>query len=421
MANALITPTVVVNEALRLLDNELVWPKLVHTDYSEEFVQGVGTSVTVKRPLSYSARSTMTMNAQEADEGSVTMPLDLVAGTDIQFTDIERTLTLDDLSDRVLKPAMRVIANKVDRDIASRTGGFYNYVGTVGNTISTWTGFSAAPQRLDEMAVPNDMRYAVLTPNDGYALAGSFNTIYVNDIARPAIESARMPKMAGISEVYTTNNTHSIVTGTRTNGAGLVTNGASQTVTWTASKNTFTSSLICAGFAANATVTAGEVFTIGTVAAGLVAVNPVPGVSGTSKPAMSYLQQFVVTADATADGAGAITLTISPPMVTSASSPYQVCKLTAADTNNLNLVFKGNASTTIPINAAFHKNSIAFVHRPLVMPDGITGASRKTYKGISMRFAPVWDGINSVQKWRFDMIYGVKCIDPRLGVRISGA
>ena len=141
----LITPSIVTKEALRLLDNELIAKKLVYTDYSNEFVRGVGTSVTIRRPLAFSVRDTMTMSVQDPVEGSVSLTLDKVAGADIRFSDIERTLTIEEYSDRVLKPVMRGIANKIDRDIMDNTKYFWNAVGTAGNRVTTWAGFAAAP------------------------------------------------------------------------------------------------------------------------------------------------------------------------------------------------------------------------------------------------------------------------------------
>lgn len=417
MANSVITPTRVVREGLILLDNMLVWPKLVYTDYADEFVEGTGRSVTIRRPVSYVGRETMVMSAQDTEEGSTTVSIDKIAGVDIQFSDIERTLDITDFRKRFLTPAMRTIANTIDRGIAAKVAGFWNHTGTIGNTMDSWADFARGPQRLDEMAVPDSDRYAVLTSADGYGIASALTGVYVNNIAKTAIEEAELPKLAGIDNAYRSQNVTSVTTGTRTNGAGLLSNGASQTSTWSSVKTTYAQDLICDGFGAAATVKAGEVFTIGTLAAGMVAVNPVPSVTG-SKPALPYLQQFVVTTDATADGSGNITLNISPPIITSGA--YQTVSMTSANTNDLNLVFLGNASTTIPLNAAFHRNAIAFVNRPLVMPSGVTECARETYKGISMRFAPVWDGINSVQKWRLDVIYGVKTLDGRLGVRMSG-
>jgi len=404
MSNAIITPTRVVREGLVLLDNMLVFPKLVHTDYSDEFVAGTGDTVTIRRPVSYQGYESATMSVSDTDEGSTTVSIDKWAGVAIQFTDKERTLSITDFRERFLVPAMRTIANTIDRAIGARIAGLWNHVGTVGNTIDSWADFARGPQRLDEMAVPDSMRKAVLTSADAYALAGSFNSVFVNNIAKSAIEEAEMPKMAGVDNVYRSQNVPTVTTGTRVNGAGLLTNGAAQTSAYSAVKSTYKQNLICDGFAAGATVKAGEVFTLGTLASGMVAVNPVPSVVG-SKPVLPYLQQFVVNTDATADGGGNITLDISPPIITSGAE--QTVSMTSANTD-------------IPLNAVFHKNAIAFVNRPLVMPAGVTECARETHKGISMRFAPVWDGVNSNQRWRLDVIYGVKTLDGRLGVRMNG-
>jgi hypothetical protein len=43
-----------------------------------------------------------------------------------------------------------------------------------------------------------------------------------------------------------------------------------------------------------------------------------------------------------------------------------------------------------------------------------------THKGISVRVIPVYDGTNDNNAWRLDILYGVKVIDERLAVRVSG-
>ena len=45
---------------------------------------------------------------------------------------------------------------------------------------------------------------------------------------------------------------------------------------------------------------------------------------------------------------------------------------------------------------------------------------RKSYEGISVRVIPYSDGINDVSNYRLDVLYGVKVIDNRLAVRITG-
>lgn len=418
MPNSLVTTSWVIKEASVLLDNELVGKKLVYNDYSDEFVNGYGQTVTMKLPNSYEGRSTLTMAVRDTETGSVPVSIDRVAGVDIQFTDVERTFSLPRFSQEVLQPAMRTVANIIDRDIWSASLESYNWVGAAGTLVGGWDDIGRARQRLLEGAVPGPYT-GVLTPADETGLLNSFTSLTnTQPAAKEALEQAKLTRVAGM-ELYTTQNLPTVTTGTRVNGAGLQTVGTALNTTWAAVRTTQFQDIPCDGFGANATVRAGEVFTIGTLAAGLVAVNPVPGVAGAGKPPLPYLQQFTVLQDATADGAGNITLRIWPALIT--SGPYQTVRLTAANTDNLNLVFIGAASTPLVANVAFHKNAIAFVNRPLAFLAGTENvAARETYKGVSMRVTPAPDYINSVSRWRFDVVYGVKAIRRDLMTRFSG-
>lgn len=417
MANQPITTSWVIKEASVLLDNMLIAKKLVHTDYSDEFVNGYGQTVTMKLPNAYQARDTMTMQEQDTQTGSVPVSIDKVAGVDIQFTDIERTFSLPKFRQEVLVPAMRTIANKIDRDIWLGALEAYNWTGTAGTQINSWSDVGVVRQRLMEGAVPTPYK-AVLNPSDETGLLNAFvGLTNTQPAARSALEDARLPTVAGM-EMYGTQNLPTITTGTRVNGAGLVTNGSTQTTDWATVKDIQYQDLICDGFGAGATVKKGEVFTLGTMASGMVAVNPVPGLIGQSKPPLPYLQQFVVLQDAEADGSGNITLRIWPAIIT--SGPHQTVRMTSANTDGLNLVFQGSASTTYNFNVAFNRDAIAFVNRPLVTLAGASETTRETYKGVSMRLTPAPDFVNSVSRWRFDVVYGVKAIRRDLMARFSG-
>ena len=52
-------------------------------------------------------------------------------------------------------------------------------------------------------------------------------------------------------------------------------------------------------------------------------------------------------------------------------------------------------------------------------PDGAVNVVRKSYKGLSVRMIPYYDGTNDISNWRLDILYGVKCLDPRLAVRLG--
>jgi hypothetical protein len=68
----------------------------------------------------------------------------------------------------------------------------------------------------------------------------------------------------------------------------------------------------------------------------------------------------------------------------------------------------------------FHKNAFALAMVPMVSPPGAPEVSRQSYNGTSVRLIPTYDGTNDRSNFRLDCLYGVKAIDPRLAVRLSG-
>ena len=69
---------------------------------------------------------------------------------------------------------------------------------------------------------------------------------------------------------------------------------------------------------------------------------------------------------------------------------------------------------------AFHKNAMALAFVPMEMPQAANGASRQSYKGISVRVIPSYDAVNDISKWRLDVLYGRRLIDPRVVTRFGG-
>ena len=53
MPNTILTPDIIAREALMVLRNNAVMANLVHRDFSEEFVAGVGDKITVRKPAKF--------------------------------------------------------------------------------------------------------------------------------------------------------------------------------------------------------------------------------------------------------------------------------------------------------------------------------------------------------------------------------
>jgi hypothetical protein len=418
MANNTLTADVIAKIALPILENELGVINKMYRAHEEEFSSTVngykkGDTISIRRPADFTIRSGATMSAQDVIEGKTTLVVDQQIGIDFQFTSTDLTLKVEDMAERIIKPAMCRIANELASDVLIHMyRGTYNLVGTQGTRVDSFSDFSKAPERMDEMAIPSDNRHAILCPSDFWGLVGSQTALYAPSLVGSAYRSGDLGDLGGLATMM------SQVTPAHTvgplGGTPLV-NGPTQNVSYDTAKNAWTQSLITDGWTAAAAsrVKAGDVFTIyaaGTSGAKLKMVNP------KTKVATAIDQQFVVVSDGSSDGSGNLTLTISPPIIT--SGPYQTVNVAPAD--NAGLVFDGTASTAYRQNLAFHKNAMALAVVPMEMPPAAYGGTRQSYKNLSVRLIPTYDATNDISKWRLDLLYGRKLIDPRLTVRFAG-
>jgi hypothetical protein len=403
MANTTLTADIIAKEAVRILDNELVMAKKVFRGYENEFskkINGyeVGETISVRKPTDFTVRDGATMDVQDVIEGKTTITVDKRKGVDFRFSSQDLTLKIDELSDRVIKPAMVQLANQVDIDLHLLYKDVPNWAGTPGNTINSFADFVKGVQRLDETAVPQDSRCAVLSPADMWGLVGSQTALYTDSIVKPAYRDGNSGMVAGV-DLYMTQNVQTHTTGSDVTGT---VNAAitSATTSYSSVKDTNQQTITTA----NVTLNAGDVITI----ADVYDVNPV------TKAALSHLKQFTVVSYTTNSAV------ISPAIIWDGA--FQNVSVTSGvtDLNTKAITSVQTAAGAYPANMIFHKNAFALVSVPLVSPPGAVDVSRQTYKGTSVRVIPVYDGVNDTSAWRLDILYGVKTIDPRLATRISG-
>lgn len=406
MADVILSPTVIAKEALVQLDNALVMGNQVHRDYETEFTeQKVGSSVTIRKPVQFSVSDGATLDLQDTQEGSLTLSVDKRKHVAFDFPSVDLTLKIDMFSERYIKPAMIQLANQVDVDLLALYKQVPSWVGTAGQTINSFSDWSVGLERLDEFAVPNDgNRTGMVTPTDYYGLANSFTGSFVEKIAQGAIEKARLPMLGG-SDVYMAQNVQTHTVGAH-GGTPLV-RGAAQETTYALSLTTDTQTFNCDGWTTNSGLKEGDVFTI----SGVYAVNPI------TKATLTFLRQFRITANVTTNTVSSnnTTLTISPAIIL--TGPYQ--NVSASPANDTAITMIGTASTGYRQNMLFHKNAFALVTVPLKAPASAK-SSRQSYKGLSVRYVTDYDITNDREIYRFDVLYGVKAIDPRLATRISG-
>lgn len=399
MANTILTPTQVTREALRILHNKLSFIGAINRQYDDSFAKDggrIGDTLKIRLPNQYTVRTGATLSAQDTTESSMSLQVGTQKGVDMSFTSAEMTLSLDDFSSRILEPAMSVLAANIEADVLSNAfKDVYNVLGAPGTTPNSLRVFLDAGARLDNCLAPRDNNRSVLVTPDAQAsmvdaLKGLFQS---SETIADQYERGVLGMTGGFS-FYSSPNVQSHTNGLQ---AGTpLTNGVGQTG----------STLATDGWTASTTITRGTVFTI----AGVYAVHP------ETKAQLPYLQQFVVTADATASGGGAASLAISPAIVTTGAARNVSV---AAPDNAAMTIATGSASTAYAQNLAFHRDFCVFATADLASPDGVDFSAREVLDGISMRIVRGYDINGDTFPCRIDVLYGYKVVRPQLAVRIT--
>jgi len=161
------------------------------------------------------------------------------------------------------------------------------------------------------------------------------------------------------------------------------------------------------GDSGSATFKAGDVFTI----ANVYSVNP------QTRQSTGSLQQFVVTADATASSGAWSSVSVSPAIYTPTNALATVDSFPA---NGAVVTVLGSASTQYPQNLVYQKDAIAFATADLLLPHGVDMASRQVHNGISLRIVRQYDINNDRMPCRIDVLYGYSVIRAPAAVRLWG-
>jgi hypothetical protein len=391
--NTIVNSTIIAKESLRMLENELVMAKLVYRDWENKFGKD-GSTLGIRKANKFRATKARARTGSALAESNLTLTQATQVHVSFEWDTVEMTQSLDRIKERYIEPALSAIANTVDVDLFDLYLDVYNQVGTPGTAPSDYDIYVDAARRMNEEAAPSGNRHVVVNPKAQAetlkGLKGLFNEKLINGI----ITKADIGSLAGF-DFHMAQNVQVHTTGYFTTGATPLVDGASQTG----------ATLLSKGWGGSNDLHEGDVFTV----TGVYAVNPKTGES------TGELRNFVVTAQIN-DTAAAIDIPIYPSIVVSGA--LQTCDASPADEAPITLV--GTESTGYPINLAFHKDCFTLAMRPLEIPSSAVWGARESYNGLSVRNIKAYDIDEDTEILRFDVLYGVLCQYPELGVRITG-
>lgn len=423
MANNLLTISKITNEALMVLENDLSFTGGVNREYDDQFaVTGakIGNTVNVRRPGRFIGTTGPALNVEDFYESSVPVVLGDTTKygaqfhVDTQFTTQDLALSLGAFSDRVVKPAVAAIANRVDRDgllMAKNTTA--NTVGTPGTPPTGLITYLNAGAYLDSEGAPRDgNRSVVIEPFTAATIVDSLKGLFVpqekiGEMYRKGMmgrDSGGMDWMMDQNVISHTYGSWATTAGTFTLTGAIASQGIATGWAATSTLNVTTNQTL--------SLNVGDTFTI----AGVYAVNPQNRQTYGNK-----LRSFVVQTAVVGQTSGAFTVTVAPAMIT--GGQFQNCTAPTSTTAAITPTsIAGTTATAVvsPQNILYHKNAYTMAMADLELPEGVHFAGRASDKqaGLSIRIVRQYTINNDSIPARFDVLYGWAPLYAELACRI---
>lgn len=406
MSNTLLTTSMITREAARVLSNELVLAKCANRSYDSEFaIAGakIGQTLNVRKPVRPLVSAGPVANIQGANEEYAPLTFTDPYNVSYAFTSQEMLFSIDDFSNRFIKPAMIALANKIDAvGYSAIMNAIYNQVGTPGTAQTTATArdtvLQAAAKLYDNAAPVDDgLLHCINTPSFNAILSGSNASLFnpQREISEAYIKGMQ-GEFGGFKHYMSQNvpgHTVGVYGGTPLSNSVTPQTGAS---------------IVTDGWATDTVLRAGDVVTFD----GVYMVNP------QTKMDIGVLQQFVLTSDVGADGSGNAVLNISPAIVTSGGTQ----NVTNGVANNKAVtVVSGASGSAHSYSLAFHRDAIMCANKDLPLPGGVAMADyvKDPMSGIGVRVVQQYDVRNDQFITRFDTQVAWAPLYAQLATRIA--
>jgi hypothetical protein len=399
MSNTLLTVNQITRKALMILEQKLNFIGNMNRQYDSSFAQTgakIGDSLRIRLPNQYLVRSGATLSTQDTLEQSITLQVSTQKGVDTTFSSAELTLSMDDFAERILNPAMSVLAASMEADAFNMLGEVPWQVGSPGTVPADLFTYLEAKRIMDQNLAPmDDQRTLIIPPIFESKIVDALKGLFQSssEIA-DQYRTGKMGKTAGFNW-YTNTLIPRQTLGSNVTGltvSGTLTSGAS--------------TMNVAGTSAGNTFKKGQVFTVG-----------VKMVHPQTKQVMDQLMPFTITADVTATGA-TTAIAFSPAMYISTSGGLQ--NIDAMPPASTPLAFSSTANAVYNQAIAFQKDAFTFASADLVMPQGVDFSAREVWQNLSMRVVRQYDINSDKMPTRIDVLYGYKTLRPQLACRVVG-
>ena len=381
-----------------------------------------GQTINMRRPVYFASSSGAVIQAGQTsaiEEGTVAVVVDNREKVVIELDSQEMALnvTSDRVADYVNGMADELL-NVIEQSIAdeARTG-VWNYGDASGGaTLDEFARARAFMAAQGVSAMSN--KYGCVTPFVGQILSKEVSTAFsfpsvvrVSDAMDRAKIGTYNTIMFMEDQVLATH-VSGVATGT------IVVDGNDQNVTYNSARGTYEQTLNLTG----ATIDTTGIFKAGDV----LNIDTFQAINRKTRKSIGKLQGFLVTEDADSDGAGAVTVTISPPIIaeTGVDAAFNTVDPTVTDVTAMDglavSTVTGTDGEVRKENLIFAKEAftIAMIDLPSVSDSG-ANSSTKSIDGLSLRLTRQYQINSDKVIYRCEALWAVKAIQPYYAFRIG--
>ena len=425
--DTLITISMVTNEALMVLENELTFTGKVMRVYDESFgVDGakIGDTLNVRRPPRFVGTSGPNLSVEDYYQSSIPVVIGDTTKygdqfhVDTAFTTKDLRLSLGAFSESVIKPSVATVANKIDfTGLTMAKNSTSAIVGTYATTPNSLLTFLTAAARLDAEGAPRDGSRAVcIEPFTQAAMVDSLKGLFIpQTMVSDQTRKGMMGRDSGGMDWMMDQNINTQTTGAWAAGSAstMTADTTSATNLGSISTGWQTTSVLVLTFGATVTLKKGDIISIANV-------NPVNPQNRQTYGTTA--KTFVVQADFSGTGSSTGNLTVAPAIIT--GGQFQNCTIATTSATatvtpySIGVSATGNIS---PQNILFHKNAFTCVMADLELPAGVVFAGRAASKeaGMSIRVVRQYTINNDQIPARFDALFGWAPLYQSLACRIA--
>lgn len=380
VSNTFLTPKKIVRKALARFHQKANFITNINRQYDEEFaVKGkkIGAQLDLRMPNKFVTRDGLTMDPKPIEELSIPVVMSQIVGVDMEFNDVDLTLTMDDFDERYIEPAVDQLRARVESKCLSMINGVNFTVANFGQKFN-FDSVAAAQKILNDNLCPESGRKFLLNTQDEMDMIKD-NRLLFNDretVSREFREGVKGDQ-AGFTFLRST------LIPTFVSGANV---GTGYTVTASVTGKGITSAAVGAGAGS---MVKGDVFTV----AGCYRVHP------ESREQETDLMQFVVTQDLAGPGV----LNFAPAMYTLDARQNVTSSGFVAGSQITKL---GAASKRVKPSLAFHKDAFAYVSADFPVDKDVKFCYSEVGEGVSMRIWKASEIRTGLNLCRLDVLFG---------------